>query len=78
MAEALFPSVSGRPGRCAFTETRLKIGQRLEFQLTPAALNPRRYTHLIGYEPGQSVLVATPRPPGAMAWPSPRLARAIG
>lgn len=61
MAEALFPPASGRPARCAFTETRLKIGQRVEFQLTPAALHPRLYTHLIGYEPGQSVLVATPR-----------------
>lgn len=61
MAKALFPPVSGRPARCAFTETRLKIGQRLEFQLTPTSLHPRLYTHLIGYEPGQSVLVATPR-----------------
>lgn len=61
MAETLFPPAPGRPARCAFAETRLKIGQRLEFQLTPTALHPRLYTHLIGYEPGQSVLVATPR-----------------
>jgi len=61
MAETLFPAASGRAARCAFAETRLKIGQRLEFQLAPAALHPRLYTHLIGYEPGQSVLIATPR-----------------
>ncbi len=61
MVETLFPDASGPAARCGFAETRLKIGQRLAFQLAPTALHPRLYTHLIGYEPGQSVLVATPR-----------------
>lgn len=60
MTEDLFANASGRRGRCPFTAMKPKVGQRIEFQIAPAALHPRLFTHLIGYEPGESVLVRTP------------------
>jgi hypothetical protein len=60
MAETLFTSTSQAVSRCEFGEMNLQVGDRLEFQLTPTALHPRLITHLIGYEPGQSVLMRTP------------------
>lgn len=60
MTEDLFANASGRRGQCPFTAMKPKVGQRIEFQIAPAALHPRLFTHLIGYEPGESVLVRTP------------------
>lgn len=60
MTEDLFANATGRRGRCPFTAMKPKVGQRIEFQIAPAALHPRLFTHLIGYEPGESVLVRTP------------------
>jgi len=60
MAETLFTSTSQAVSRCEFNEMNLQVGDRLEFQLTPTAMNPRLLTHLIGYEAGQSLLVRTP------------------
>lgn len=60
MTEDLFANASGRRGRCPFTAMKPRVGQRIEFQIAPAALHPRLFTHLIGYEPGESVLVRTP------------------
>lgn len=60
MAEALFPPESRNVGCCAFSDMKLQVGDRLEFQLTPTAMNPRLFTHVVGYEPGESLLVRTP------------------
>jgi hypothetical protein len=60
MAESLFTPSAQPVSRCAFEEMNPRVGERLEFQLMPSALHPRLYTHLIGYEPSQSLLVRTP------------------
>ena len=60
MPETLFSPMSQAVSRCEFSEMNLQVGDRLEFQLTPSAMHPRLFTHLIGYEPEQSVLVRTP------------------
>ena len=60
MAEELFPSGSQGLTRCTFGEMGARIGERVEFQLVPTRLHPRLYTHCIGYEPGESLLIRTP------------------
>ena len=60
MAEALFTQNPRNLAYCDFSEMNLQVGERVEFQLTPTRLHPRLYTRLIGYVPGESVLVRTP------------------
>ncbi len=60
MAEDLFPPGSRDLTRCGFGEMAPRIGERVEFQLTPTRLQPRLYTHVIGYEPGEGLLIRTP------------------
>lgn len=60
MADSLFASANRPASRCAFDEMGLRVGDRLEFQQLPGKLHPRLFTHLIGYEPGLSLLVRTP------------------
>lgn len=60
MAEALFPFSSQDIKRGSFDDLKLQVGERIELQRTPAGLNPRLFTRVVGYVPGESLLVRTP------------------
>ena len=60
MAEALFPYKPQDIKRCSFDEMKLQVGSRLEIQRIPPGLNPRLFSRVIGYAPGESLLVRTP------------------
>ena len=60
MAEALFPFDKKDIKQCRFEDMALEVGQRVELQRAPPGVNPRLFSTLIGYAPGESLLVRTP------------------
>lgn len=60
MAEALFPYSPQDIKHCSFADLKLQVGERIELQRSPAGLNPRLFTRVIGYAPGESLLIRTP------------------
>lgn len=53
------PPTQATPGQCDFDEMRPRVGERLEVRL-PASIYPPLYTRLLGWAPGESLLVRTP------------------
>lgn len=60
MAEALFPFDKKDIKQCRFEDMHLQVGQRVEIQRIPPGINPRLFSSVIGYAPGESLLVRTP------------------
>ncbi len=60
MAEALFPFDKKDIKQCRFEDMNLQVGQRVELQRIPPGINPRLFSVLIGYAPGESLLVRMP------------------
>lgn len=60
MAEALFPFDKKDIKQCRFEDMNLQVGQRVELQRIPPGINPRLFSIVIGYAPGESLLVRMP------------------
>lgn len=60
MAEALFPFDKKDIKQCRLEDMHLQVGERVEIQRIPPGINPRLFSTVIGYAPGESLLVRMP------------------